>query len=87
MFINPVGGQGKGVSEFKQHVQPMFDLAEINYNVIVTGEGCSVGVGVRMFLLHYGINEMSLKTEVTACVQCASKWDHMATKLDIVCTV
>jgi len=39
VFINPVGGPGKGVSEFKQHVQPLFDLAEINYNVIVTGEG------------------------------------------------
>ena len=43
MFINPVGGPGKGISEFKQHVQPMFDMAEINYNVIVTGkdvDGC-----------------------------------------------
>ena len=38
VFINPVGGPGKGVSEFKQHVQPMFDMAEINYNVIVTGK-------------------------------------------------
>ena len=38
VFINPVGGPGKGISEFKQHVQPMFDMAEINYNVIVTGK-------------------------------------------------
>ena len=43
VFINPVGGPGKGISEFKQHVQPRFDMAEINYNVIVTGKdvhGC-----------------------------------------------
>ena len=39
VFINPVGGPGKGISEFKQHIQPMFDMAEINYNVIVTGKG------------------------------------------------
>ena len=38
VFINPVGGPGRGVSEFKQHVQPLFDLAEINYNIVVTGE-------------------------------------------------
>ena len=38
VFINPVGGPGRGISEFKQHVQPLFDSAEINYNVIVTGE-------------------------------------------------
>ena len=38
VFINPVGGPGRGVSDFRQHVQPLFDLAEINYNIIVTGE-------------------------------------------------
>ena len=38
VFINPVGGQGKGVSDFKQYVQPLFDMAEINCNIIVTGK-------------------------------------------------
>lgn len=38
VFINPVGGPGRAITEFKQHVQPMFDLAEINYNIIVTGQ-------------------------------------------------
>lgn len=36
VFINPVGGPGRGVNDFRQHVQPLFDLAEINYNIIVT---------------------------------------------------
>lgn len=38
VLINPVGGQGKAVAEFTQHVQPLFDLAEINYNIVVTGK-------------------------------------------------
>ena len=38
VFINPIGGQGKGVSDFKQYVQPLFDMAEINCNIIVTGK-------------------------------------------------
>ena len=37
VFINPVGGQGKSEAEFTQHVKPLFDLAEINCNIIVTG--------------------------------------------------
>ena len=37
VFINPVGGRGKGVSLFENEVRPLFDLAEINYNVVVTG--------------------------------------------------
>ena len=43
VLINPMGGKGNGVSDFIQHVQPMFDMAEINYNVIVTGgAGCLI---------------------------------------------
>ena len=38
VLINPVGGQGRAVAEFTQHVQPLFDLAEINYNIVVTGK-------------------------------------------------
>ena len=38
VFVNPVGGQGKAVKEFEQHVQPLFDLAEIEYTTIITGE-------------------------------------------------
>ena len=37
VFLNPVSGSGKTVSDFRQHIQPLFDLAEINYHLIVTG--------------------------------------------------
>ena len=37
VLLNPASGPGKTVSDFKQHIQPLFDLAEINYNLIVTG--------------------------------------------------
>ena len=37
VFLNPASGSGKTVSDFKQHIQPLFDLAEINYHLIVTG--------------------------------------------------
>lgn len=38
VFINPAGGPGKAVREFEQHVQPLFELAEIQYKTIITGE-------------------------------------------------
>ena len=37
VFINPVGGQGKSEAEFTHHVKPLFDLAEINCSIVVTG--------------------------------------------------
>ena len=39
VLINPVGGQGNAVSDFRQHVEPLFLLAEINCNVVITSEG------------------------------------------------
>ena len=38
VFINPVCGQGKAEQEFREHVQPLFNRAEISYDVVVTGE-------------------------------------------------
>ena len=38
VFINPVCGQGKAEQEFREHVQPLFNCAEISYDVVVTGE-------------------------------------------------
>ena len=38
IFINPKAGPQRGESEFKQYVQPMLDVAEINYVVVVTSE-------------------------------------------------
>ena len=38
VFINPMAGTQKGESDFNQYVKPMFDLAEINYVIVVTGE-------------------------------------------------
>lgn len=37
MLINPAGGQGKAEADFEEHVKPLFDFAEITYNVVVTG--------------------------------------------------
>ena len=37
IFLNPASGSGKTISDFKQHIQPLFDLAEIHYHLIVTG--------------------------------------------------
>ena len=37
VLINPVSGQGKAVQDFQEHVQPLFELAEITFNAIVTG--------------------------------------------------
>ena len=37
VLINPVGGQGKAESEFRKVVQPLFDQANIKYEIIVTG--------------------------------------------------
>ena len=39
VLINPVGGQGKAEDDFEKHVQPLFDRAEITYEVVVTGKG------------------------------------------------
>ena len=38
VFINPMAGTQKAEADFKQYVQPMFDLAEINYVTVVTGK-------------------------------------------------
>ena len=38
VLINPVCGQGKAQDEFREHVQPLFDRAEISYDVVLTGE-------------------------------------------------
>ena len=38
IFINPVAGTKKSESVFKQCVQPMLDLADIQYIVEVTSE-------------------------------------------------
>ncbi len=40
MLINPVGGQGKGVGEFEKIVRPLFDLAEIKTDIIITSKLC-----------------------------------------------
>ena len=40
VLINPVGGKGKAVTEFDRNVRPMFDVAEIKYEVIITGKCC-----------------------------------------------
>ncbi|CAI8016942.1 Sphingosine kinase 2, partial [Geodia barretti] len=36
VLINPISGQGKAVQDFQEHVQPLFELAEITFNAIVT---------------------------------------------------
>ncbi len=38
MLINPVGGQGKAVGEFDKLVRPLFDLAEIKTDIIITSK-------------------------------------------------
>ncbi len=38
IFVNPVGGQGKAVAQFEKIVRPLFELAEIKYDVIFTGK-------------------------------------------------
>ena len=38
VFINPVAGQGRGETLFIQHVQPLFEMAEIEFTVTVTSE-------------------------------------------------
>ena len=52
VFINPAAGKGKGEKLFKDHIQPMFDMAEINYTIIVTGEESSVSLSDRLITLH-----------------------------------
>ena len=36
IFINPFGGKGKALSLFKSHVRHLLELAQIQYNVVVT---------------------------------------------------
>ena len=38
VFINPMAGLQRGEASFYTHVKPMFDLAEMNYEVKVTSE-------------------------------------------------
>ena len=38
VLVNPVSGQGKAVQEFQEQVRPLFELAEINFTAVVTGE-------------------------------------------------
>lgn len=37
VLVNPASGQGKSVELFQTQVQPMFDMAELKYTVVVTG--------------------------------------------------
>ena len=37
VLINPIAGKGRGESVFIKQVQPMFEMAEIEFKVIVTG--------------------------------------------------
>ncbi|OWF54540.1 ceramide kinase-like [Mizuhopecten yessoensis] len=36
VFINPIGGKGTGVKTFEDTVKPLFDLASITYQVVVS---------------------------------------------------
>lgn len=45
MLINPVCGKGKAEGDFREHVQPLFDLAEINCSIVVTGNEVSRASG------------------------------------------
>ena len=38
VLINPVGGKRRGVTDFDRIVRPMFDVAEIKYEIVITGE-------------------------------------------------
>ncbi len=38
MLINPAGGQGKSVGDFEKFVRPLFDLADIKTDLIITGK-------------------------------------------------
>ena len=42
ILINPAAGKGNGVSLFRKHVQPMFEMAEIKCTVLVTGKEVTV---------------------------------------------
>lgn len=38
VLINPKSGKGKSLEEFHNHIQPIFELADITFNVIVTSK-------------------------------------------------
>ena len=38
VFVCSKSGKGKGEQLFKKHVQPLFEMAEINVTVTVTGK-------------------------------------------------
>lgn len=37
MLVNPAGGKGKAVSIYRSQIQPLFELANANCQVVVTG--------------------------------------------------
>ena len=37
VLINPAGGKGKGVHIYRSQIRPLFELADANCEVIVTG--------------------------------------------------
>ena len=37
VLINPVSGRGKSVQEFQEQVKPLFEMAEINFDILITG--------------------------------------------------
>ena len=72
LFINPMAGTQKGHSTFKQHVKPLFDLAEINYVVKVTGNQAYLSIythvcvitevvlaAVRLIAISFGFSSWS----------------------------
>ena len=65
VLINPAGGKGKAVNDFKQHVQPLFDLAEINYNVVITGKYMQRKLGI---LIRCKVNNSKEKKLVATLV-------------------
>lgn len=51
VLINPVGGKGKGVHIFHTQIRPLFDLAEADCQVIITGNSvCGVIVSLARLL-------------------------------------
>ena len=51
VFINPCSGKGQSEKMFKEEILPLFDVAGISYNTVVTG------TYIFTFLPYFTLNE------------------------------
>ena len=78
VLINPISGQGKAVQDFQEHVQPLFELAEITFNAIVTGgeQHSYICFSYSIYLPNVNNHTVRVEQSMLCCLMCAERQNH-----------